>query len=189
MHLGIDYGSKLAGTTAICYKKGEELFVIQSAKKQDADLFIRQVVDDLSPQQIFIDAPLSLPGAYFGVGDDYFYRACDRELKAMSPMFLGGLTARAMKLTVFMRSNGIECYESYPAGLVRGSNKLLSNYHKKSMVNTVLIKSIEEMIGLKVNSIGNYHQIDAVLCWFIGDRYFRGEAHVAGGKEEGQIIY
>lgn len=90
MHLGIDYGSKLAGTTAICYQEGDALTIIQSEKKQDADRFINDTVESLKPEQIFIDAPLSLPAAYFGNGDDYFYRDCDRQLKAMSPMFLGG---------------------------------------------------------------------------------------------------
>lgn len=189
MHLGIDYGSKLAGTTAICYQNEKKLIVIQSEKKQDADIFIQEVVEDLRPKQIFIDAPLSLPGAYFDKGDDYFYRACDKELKAMSPMFLGGLTARAIKLTRFLRSKGIECFESYPAALVRDTDKLQSNYHKKSMVNSTLIKLLEELINLKVQSIGNYHQIDAILCWHIGDRYRNGKAKVVGKTDEGQIIY
>lgn len=188
MHLGIDYGSKLAGTTAICYERDAKLFVIQSQKKQDADLFIKKTVKELKPTQIFIDAPLSLPAAYFGRGDDYFYRACDRELKAMSPMFLGGLTARAMKLTDSLRKQGLDCYESYPAALVREYEELASNYNKKSKVNTQILKILYAIIGMKIETLVSYHQIDAVLCWFIGKRYLSGEARAVGEKDEGQIV-
>lgn len=188
MHLGIDYGSKLAGTTAICYQEGEALTIVQSEKKQDADRFINKTVESLNPSQIFIDAPLSLPSAYFGSGDDYFYRDCDRLLKAMSPMFLGGLTARAIKLTSAFESNNISCYEAYPAALVKNIEGLSKNYNKKSMVNTSIIKILESLIGLEIKSIGNWHQIDSVLCWYTGKRFASDEAKMIGNKEEGQIF-
>lgn len=188
MHLGIDYGSKLAGTTAICYQDGRELVVLQSEKKKDADKFILQQVEKLSPKQVFIDAPLSLPRAYFGEGDDYFYRDCDRELKAMSPMFLGGLTARAMSLTQKLKSNEIECYEVYPAGLVKRLGNLKQDYNKKSMVNTAFLDSLSEHVRLKINGTGSWHQIDAVLCWFSGKRFLDGNAEMIGDKEEGLIM-
>jgi len=188
MHLGIDYGSKLAGTTAICYQQGKELIVIQSEKKRDADAFVKEVVQQLEPTKIFIDAPLSLPGVYFGKGEDYFYRACDREIRAMSPMFIGGLTARAIKLTRELEKNGVACFESYPSGLVKELEELQSDYNKKSMVNTKLIKILEELTNRTIKSVGNYHQIDAVLCWYIGMRYLSGTAKVIGDKDEGQIF-
>jgi predicted nuclease with RNAse H fold len=98
MHFGIDYGSKMAGTTVITYNQDNVLYQRSSVKNGDADAFILDCVTELQPGQIYIDAPLSLPLACFGKGTDFFYREADRKLKAMSPMFLGGLTARAMKL-------------------------------------------------------------------------------------------
>ena len=91
MHFGIDYGSKLAGTTVITYDIDRVLYQLQSDKKSDADKFVLNHVTDLKPDAIYLDAPLSLPKAYFGEGDDFFYRKGDKELRAMSPMFLGGL--------------------------------------------------------------------------------------------------
>ena len=119
MHFGIDYGSKLAGTTVICFDENEKLNFRQSEKKQDADAFLEKLISEKQPDSVFIDAPLSLPNAYFGKGEDYFYRKCDREVGGMSPMFLGGLTARAIKLK--SKSETPECpfYEIYPAQLVR----------------------------------------------------------------------
>ena len=101
---GIDYGSKLAGTTCIAWMKEGQLKIIQSAKNQDADEWIITQLDNESIDQIFMDAPLSLPPAFHDpLSDEFFYRAADRELKAMSPMFLGGLTARAMRLKKICR--------------------------------------------------------------------------------------
>jgi uncharacterized protein len=49
-----------------------------------------EILDMLQPARIFMDAPLSLPQVFFGPsGNEFFYRRCGRELKAMSPMFLG----------------------------------------------------------------------------------------------------
>jgi len=115
--MGIDYGAKKAGTTAICYQEGNRLFTSLSVKGADADDFCFQQIERLRPEFIMIDAPLSLPDAYFGKGDDFFYRQCDRELNAMSPMFLGGLTARAMRLADQLKSRQMLVYETYPRAL------------------------------------------------------------------------
>ena len=106
MHIGIDYGAKLAGTTAICFEQSGQLKIWQSEKKKDADKFVQESIKQLQPTTVFIDAPLSLPLAYFGEGENYFYRECDKILKGMSPMFLGGLTARAMRLAKPYTRNG-----------------------------------------------------------------------------------
>ena len=89
--LGIDYGSKVAGTTAICRLTESGQFEFScSTKGRDADLWIKKAIEEFLPESIYIDAPLSLPGAYYGKESNYFYRQADRELRAMSPMFLGG---------------------------------------------------------------------------------------------------
>ncbi len=63
--IGIDYGSKLAGTTALAYLSPTGVAIpLQSTAKKDADAFILQHLESLPPHQVFIDAPLSLPGKY-----------------------------------------------------------------------------------------------------------------------------
>ena len=131
MHFGIDYGSKLAGTTVVTYDKDGKLYQKSSAKKQDADRMILSWVQSLKPDFVFIDAPLSLPAAYFGKGENYFYREADIELKAMSPMFLGGVTARAISLKKQIEAEGVEVFETYPGGLVRSKPELKAHYNKK----------------------------------------------------------
>ena len=58
---GIDYGSKLAGTTVIGLLENQIVQLFASQKKKDADQFILQQIKERQPNTIFIDAPLSLP--------------------------------------------------------------------------------------------------------------------------------
>ena len=186
MYIGIDYGSKLAGTTAICYKKEGKLCLTQTKLKEDADAFIKNFVETHKPEKIFIDAPLSLPPAFFGKGDDFFYRSCDRELSAMSPMFLGGLTARAMKLKHELTEEGRLFIEIYPS--IRGK-AINADIYKKDKLNIdsylqILLEVVEEDFD---HVPKNWHQIDAVLAWLIGKDFIEGKATSYGDAEEGLI--
>ena len=187
MHFGIDYGAKSAGTTVICFNKDNKLHLFSSIKKQDSDAFISQKINELKPSAVYIDAPLSLPGAYFNKGDNYHYRKCDIECKAMSPMFLGGLTARAMKLS---NSHPIDFFETYPAYFIREVISAKDLYHKKEkIVNQEIINLIQKQAGLKLaDPIKNYHQLDSVICWLSGKRHIEKGHLTIGDKMEGQIV-
>ena len=117
--IGIDYGAKMAGTTVIAHLHDEQLTLTQSVKKQDADKFVLEKVAAIQPTHLFLDAPLSLPGVYRSLPDcdSFFYRKSDQAVQAMSPMFLGGLTARAMQLAHQLQNQGLEIIEIYPAKL------------------------------------------------------------------------
>ena len=183
--LGIDYGSKLAGTTAVCWKEGSQLHLQQSSKNKDADKFILDHVSRLRPQTIYIDAPLSLPSIYSqGTGDNYFYRECDVKLKAMSPMFIGGLTARGIKLKDDLKKAGVEVNEVYPAALVR--TLLLGEAYKQDLKKFMV--TITDLMDAKIPSIGNWHQVDAILAWISGKRHQENRAESHGIPSEGIIL-
>lgn len=184
--VGIDYGSKLAGTTVIAYIKDKQLHTIQSEKKKDADAWLQEQITLLQPEFIMLDAPLSLPLAYFGGGDNYFYRACDKATSAMSPMFLGGLTARAMRLC--SQWTDAKVIETYPGYLAR---KILdiSDYNKKVAYNGQLDQLLTDLIDVDIYELPtNWHQVDAILCWYSGSRYYSQESQVFGDENEGVII-
>lgn len=185
---GIDYGSKLAGTTVICYKTEGRLTFRQSEKKKDADAFIEQQLQALNLEVVFIDAPLSLPMVYQNPmqGDDFFYRTCDRDLQAMSPMFLGGLTARAMKLR--HRNASIEFYEAYPAALARNLEINSLGYKKDKQHIHMLAEKLQQFYSLEFETMPqNWHQFDALLAYLIGLRFERGEAESFGNPDEGLV--
>ena len=105
--LGIDYGSKTSGFTAAAgYSSKGVVQVHQSTKGKDADAWLLDLIKNLKPKYIAIDAPLSIPGVFIDPAsfNNYHYRECDRLAGAMSPMFLGGLTARAMQLSAKLKA-------------------------------------------------------------------------------------
>jgi predicted nuclease with RNAse H fold len=189
--VGIDYGSKLAGTTAIAMLDENGNFsIIQSQKKQDADEMILNMLDTFKPELIAFDAPLSLPnGLYSGnIQDDFFYRQADKELKAMSPMFLGGLTARAMRIAAICKSKQIEIIESYPGAFVKA--ELLNEVYSKKD-NTMISKFSKisaSYFQFKMPQLNNWHAIDACICLEIGIRKANGNGRFKG-NQDGYIWY
>jgi predicted nuclease with RNAse H fold len=190
--IGIDYGSKLAGTTVIAYqnKKNIVQFLI-SEKKKDADIFLINAVTKLQPKYIFFDAPLSLPGVYTMPNeyDDYFYRAGDRLLKAMSPMFLGGLTARAMRLKRTFVQQNIEVFETYPAIHAQRFQLKNLNYKKKLQYLPDVIQALQKLLPFPFNNqqITSWHHVDALLAFYSAYRFLNGEIELFGAEKEGSI--
>ena len=163
-----------------------QLHVHQSLKKKDADKFILETLNNFPVGLIGLDAPLGLPGVFTDPKkySDYFYRACDRQLKAMSPMFLGGLTARAMRLASQLRGLGWEIGEVYPAALVKAIE--LSAYAKTQIAS---IPEVQSILGEFLNSLGtlptlsNYHQVDSALALLATHRKVSGEGQTIGDEE------
>lgn len=191
-HIGIDYGSKMAGTTVIAYLKSGKLHFAQSQKKKDADLFVEDWVAQHQPRAIFLDAPLSLPGVYTEpeAYDDYFYRAGDRLLKAMSPMFLGGLTARAMRLSRRLKQREISVIETYPSRLADILALDRQRYKKdKAYLPLAASFAMGQTADFQLaEQPANWHQVDAMLAFCSGWRYQQGQHELYGEPGEGAIV-
>lgn len=186
--IGIDYGAKKAGTTAICFERNNQLIIDQSKKDENADDFIIFYMNSIQPDEVFIDAPLSLPAVYNDRGVDFFYRQCDREVRAMSPMFLGGLTARAMKLKKEY-SPLVSFYEAYPSKLIKCLDIDSALYKKKLNTLPVIVNKIHSMYNINLKEMPtNWHQFDAFLTWITGYRFQQEVHHTYGNHEEGLIL-
>jgi len=183
--VGIDFGAKAAGTTCLCWLQAGQLKVYQSQKGQDADAFVLSFVGQHQPRQVFIDAPLSLPAVYGGAGGSYFYRACDVALGAMSPMFLGGLTARAMQLAYNLQQAGVAVHEVYPAAAAKHLLPEGSGY-KTNLPQ--FATALSRLLPCVPPPLANWHQADSVLAWLTGYRHSRGLAIVHGHQAEGFIL-
>jgi len=187
---GIDYGSKMAGTTVIAMVKKERVSWLCSRKKQDADAMILEWSSNWEPELIFLDAPLSLPGVYTHLPgkSDYFYRTADRELNAMSPLFLGGLTARAMQLAQMLRVGDRQIIEVYPAPLATQWGLKEKGYKKSGDPSEILLSLLEDA-RWKSDIPGQvtWHMVDALLAALIGRRFLSREAQAFGDPQEGQI--
>lgn len=190
--VGIDYGNKYAGTTVMCYNSGHKVRLVASSKNADADSFLMTELAYLKPDLIMIDAPLSLPGVFW-LGDrykDHFFRKCDRDLKAMSPMFLGGLTARAMGLRKHINGLGNNMIETYPRKLVEILDLPVSAYKKRNGELPGFVDELVSTLGIRINTeqISTWHHMDALLAFLSGIRYLEDKSQEFGIPEEGLVI-
>ncbi len=194
--IGIDYGSKLAGTTVIAHLKNQQICLFQSQKKKDADRFIFEYIQKNPVSSIFLDAPLSLPKVYQfpDQNTSYFYRKADQTLKAMSPMFLGGLTARAMQLKAKITQEvnaSIPIYECYPSALAREVGLKALDYKKeKARISDNLAHlQKQEFFDYSIEEkIENWHQFDALLALYTGIRHYH-KTHLQYGDEKEGLIF
>lgn len=190
---GIDLGSRLSGNTVLAIFNYGKVHFMRVDKNVDADEFIINAATHFKPQHIFIDAPLSLPGRYGGLDgfEDYHFRKADRELRAMSPMFLGGLTARAIELKDILVSLDIPVFETYPREMARkqGLEKLGYKGGKSALVHcgSALRKHINPQIEMECSEIVSWHHVDALLAMMSSLAYVCGTHEVFGDESEGQI--
>jgi len=189
MLIGIDYGSKLSGLTAMAILDQGEIKVLQSKKNSDADRFILEHLAPGKPELLCVDAPLSLPSVYTNPagGADYFYRQCDRELHAMSPMFLGGLTARAIKLKNQIETLGTKVWETYPSAIA-----IMYNMHGYKKTTESIPTCLEFLFDIAPElkttfPIENWHAFDALLCLWTAINISKQTAASYGDPNEGLI--
>ena len=190
--LGIDYGSKTSGFTAAAgYSSTGVVQVYQSTKGKDADAWLLDLINDLKPKYVAIDAPLSIPGAFIDPDsfNNYHYRECDRLTGAMSPMFLGGLTARAMQLTAKLKALEIESViETYPK-MVCSTLGLDMKRYKKDGAYLQELNFVDFLDNVQLDhSIKNWHQWDALMALIACLKHKNGTAEAIGNPLEG-IIY
>lgn len=186
---GVDYGAKQAGTTAIAVLMENKVAVYQSEKKKDADLFLEEIIQQHQPQLIGFDAPLSIPAVYINPKEhnDYFYRKCDRAVNAMSPMFLGGLTARAMALKAKLNTTFIE---TYPAKIAADLGLKELGYKKeKQHLERCLATPLQQTKWGITTAITNWHAFDSLLALYGAYKYTLGKADSVGDKKEGLIYF
>lgn len=193
VYFGIDYGSKLTGNTVIAIYQNDQVLFMQVDKGIDADSFILNAAKHFEPSQIFIDAPLSLPGIYRNLPgcENYHFRKADLELRAMSPMFLGGLAARAIELSHTLKQMGIEVYETYPRVM---ANKLqlkpMGYKGNKSSLKDCTREVVKEFATLKFceKDIITWHHLDALMALASALNHSVGEHEAFGDLQEGLII-
>ncbi len=193
MIIGIDYGAKMAGTTVIArmYDHNKVDF-FASAKNQDADQFIKDFIASNEDVWLaYVDAPLSLPKVYTESESEgnYFYREADKATGAMSPMFLGGLTARAMKLSKEITKQGVKVVETYPSKLAEVLKLKNKNYKKNRHQIAALCEELKEVSGFMFNNeeVVTWHHFDSLLCLYSAKRHEIQASMVFGNIVEGTI--
>ncbi|MBL8004524.1 MAG: DUF429 domain-containing protein [Candidatus Kapabacteria bacterium] len=191
--IGIDFGAQLAGTTCCAVKHigTNTVTILTSIKGKSADSFIYDCVKEFTPVLIGIDAPLSLPMFYTNPQQytDNNYRFCDRELSAMSPMFLGGLTSRAMKIRYELEQQKIQCIEVYPKAFVKKHFLDTLGYKESKEYIPNCIEALMKIVDVSVNEpLSTWHEFDSLVAVAITERYYAKNADSVG-NEEGYIYF
>ncbi|MDG1045078.1 MAG: hypothetical protein P8P81_00580 [Bacteroidia bacterium] len=181
--VGIDFGAQMSGNTVIAYIIDEKIEFDQVAKKQNTDSWLKATIKEIKPEIVYIDAPLSLPKAYYGNGQNFHYRSADIETRAMSPMFLGGLTARAMSLK--SQFEGTHFFEVYPAYF---QSKIIQSNHYKKDIDKFLSDLLKKIPLPLANTPDNWHQMDALMALTSGLRHQKNKHLSIGETNEGIII-
>jgi predicted nuclease with RNAse H fold len=191
---GIDFGSKLTGNTVIAIFQNPRIIFMDVDKGVDADQFILNAADHFKPSHVFIDAPLSLPGVYKNIDgcSNYHFRHADLDLKAMSPMFLGGLAARAMQVKDQLEQKGALVFETYPRILAnrfdlpsrgyKGSNQGLK------CCRSQIAERFNGNIELSACDITTWHHLDALMALMSAMNFDQGCADSFGREDEGLIF-
>jgi predicted nuclease with RNAse H fold len=191
---GIDFGSKLTGNTVIAILQDEEILFLDTEPKVDADEFILNAAKHFKPSLIFIDAPLSLPGVYRQIPDcdNYHFRKADLACRAMSPMFLGGLAARAIELKAKLENLGAEVKETYPRIMAnRFDLKDIGYKSSKGALKEcalVLRDLFKSPYKFNLGDLKTWHHLDALLALMSAMAYLSDQHEVFGDPREGQIM-
>ena len=164
--------------------ENRNLYSLLCPEKKDVDEWLYEFLSTSNAKKVFFDAPLSLPRIYFDEEDEkstHHYRQADIELKAMSPMFLGGLSARAIALKKRCGKKGMIFYETYPKAV------LLQRF--SGMTKDQALLSIEKELGYLIEQKDlSEHQKDSLLAWYAGKKNLDGESFIYGREIEGQIF-
>lgn len=104
-------------------------------------------------------------------------------------MFLGGLTARAMKLAYSLTSQGIFVAETYPKKVAELLQLNIKEYkgHPEFIVSCTEL--VLKMVGGRLSAMpSSWHEFDSLLAYFSAWRHENGLHEVFGDPSEGLII-
>lgn len=167
--LGIDLGGRTTGKTALSFldtdlneiKNYSREYISERCGKSDKELI--RFVESFNADVIGIDAPLSLPDFK---SENYLYRNCDKKLKALSPMTLGEITARAIHIKENLSCKDI--FEVYPKTLLELFKINHKGYKRDQNLQSTIWKILIEYYDLDFPDIEmNEDNLDSILAVLI----------------------
>ncbi len=186
------FGVDLAGVphrpTGVCLLSEREAETALLYSDKD----ILDVIEEVKPVLVTIDAPLSLPPGRESIHqrDRNHFRACDRELKRRKipffPITLGPmrmLTERGMSLKKKIENMGTQVLEIYPGGAQDIWKIPRAKRDLKGLRRGL------KRLGIKgLNRNSSAHELDAATAAFVGILYLEGKAEIFGDFSSGAII-
>lgn len=167
--VGIDLGGRTTGKTGLSFldtdlneiKNYSREYISERCGKSDKELI--RFVESFNADVIGIDAPLSLPDFK---SENYLYRNCDKKLKALSPMTLGEITARAIHIKENLSCKDI--FEVYPKTLLELHKINHKGYKRDQNLQNIIWEILIEYYDLDFPDIEmNEDNLDSILAVLI----------------------
>jgi hypothetical protein len=149
-------------------------------------------IEDVKPEIIAIDAPLSLPDGRKSIEDrnNVHLRECDRELLKRKikffPVTLGPmrkLTERGIRLKKILENKGYKVIEVYPGGA-----QDILNIPRKQKGLDKLINGLKKLKIIGLTNEMNDHELDAITCAYIGKLHLEGKTLIFGIPDKSIIM-
>jgi hypothetical protein len=149
-------------------------------------------IEEVKPEIIAIDAPLSLPDGRKSIEDrnSIHLRECDRELLKRGikffPITLGPmrkLTERGIRLRKILENKGYRVIEVYPGG----AQDVLSISRKQKGLNK-LLNGLKKLKIMGLTDKMNDHELDAVTCAYVGKLFLEGKTLTFGMPDKSIIM-
>jgi len=186
--LGIDLAGSEKRNTGICIMDDQlnvKTFIVHTDEE------ILKIIEEVKPQIIAIDAPLTLPYGRKSLKcrENVHLRECDRKLLKMGikffPITLGPmrkLTERGIGLKYKIEKMGYKVIEVYPGG----AQDLLGIPRKSKGVE--LLRNGLLKLGIKrIRKNASADELDAVTAAYVAILYLKGETLQLSGKD-GTIV-
>jgi len=189
MHvIGIDLAGSEKRQTGFCILDGMQA----STSVFYTDEEIIDKIEEVRPDIIAIDAPLSLPEGRKSIEDrtNVHLRECDKELLKRRikffPITLGPmrkLTQRGIKLKNILERKGFRVIEVYPGGA-----QDMLKIPRKQMGLDKLKEGLEMLKITGLTKKMNDHELDAVTCAFVGKLFLEGKSETLGDQKNGIVM-
>ena len=157
-----------------------------------SDEEISEKTEQVEPEVVAIDAPLSLPEGRRSIEErtNVHFRECDRELLKRKikffPVTLGPmrkLTSRGIRLRRNLEDNSFRVIEVYPGG----AQDILKIPRKQKGIER-LRKGLERLKIVGLTARMSEHELDSVTCAWVGKLFLEGKAVVYGITEQAIIM-
>ncbi|MDI6826083.1 MAG: DUF429 domain-containing protein [Candidatus Aenigmarchaeota archaeon] len=186
--VGIDLAGSEKRQTGFCILDGMKAYTnILHTDKEIIDK-----IEELKPDIVAIDAPLSLPKGRKSIEErtNVHLRECDRELLKRGikffPITLGPmrkLTKRGIRLKKMLENKGFRVIEVYPGG----AQDILKIPRKQRGLDK-LKRGLEKLKISGLTPKMTSHELDAITSAFVGKLFLEGRSETLGDQKRGIVM-
>jgi len=186
--VGLDLAGVESRPSGFCVLEGMKVETCLVYRDEE---FIQRI-EEVKPEVIAVDAPLSLPPGRKSIEErtNVHLRECDRELLKRRikffPITLGPmrmLTKRGIKLRKLLGNKGYKVIEVYPGGAQDFWGIPRKQDGLERLRNGLGNIGVE---GLLERTTG--HELDAVTCALVGKLFLEGKSETFGNPLEGIVM-